>query len=148
MDNIENEQLKPARDVLADILKTMPNAKLTWDPYTQTNQPELARMADFTVTVDNGNYSHTLVVEVVSQGHPRQLRDAINKLLRFRNKANRPDYLVVAAPFITAEGAALCHEDGIGYYDFAGNCRLTFGNYFIDRKSTRLNSSHRCISSA
>jgi hypothetical protein len=133
MDNIENGQLKPARDVLAEILKTMPNAKLTWDPYTQTNQPELARMVDFTVTVDNGNYSHTLVVEVVSQGHPRQLRDAINKLLRFRNKANRPDYLVVAAPFITAEGAALCHEDGIGYYDFAGNCRLTFGNYFIER---------------
>jgi hypothetical protein len=133
MTEIENNALKPAREALANILMAMPNAKIHWDAYSRTSQPELGRMADLTVTFENGHYSHTLVVEVTSQGHPRQLREAIIKLLRFRNKANRPDYLVVGAPFITADGAALCQEDGIGYFDFAGNCRLTFGNFFIER---------------
>ena len=133
MTQIENDQLKPAQEALEGILMKMPNVKLTWDVYARTNQPDLARMTDLTVTVESGHYSHTLVVEITSQGHPRQLREAIIKLLRFRNKANQPAYLVVAAPFITAEGAALCQEDGIGYFDFAGNCRLAFGQYFIER---------------
>jgi hypothetical protein len=39
----------------------------------------------------------------------------------------------VAAPYITGEGAAVCREENVGYFDLAGNCRLAFGNYFIER---------------
>jgi len=70
------------------------------------------------------------VVELKDQGHPRQLREAVNQLLRFRR---RNDYPVVAAPYITGEGAAVCREENVGYFDLAGNCRLAFGNYFIER---------------
>src|SRR5258708_34856542 len=129
----ENDILKTAREALAGILTTLPGAKLEWDMYTRSDQPHLAKMVDFTVTINNGNYQHTLAVEFKSQGHPRQLREAIDRLLRFHHRSNRADYLVVAAPFITAEGAAVCQEENVGYYDLAGNCRLVFGNTYIER---------------
>lgn len=129
----ENQFLKTARETLANILGAVPNVKLEWDTPASSDQPSLLEMRDFTVSMASGHFQHTLVVEVKNQGHPRQLREAIDQLLRFRHRSNRADYLVVAAPFITAEGAAVCREDNVGYYDFAGNCRLVFGNYYIER---------------
>ncbi|SUS07596.1 conserved hypothetical protein [uncultured Defluviicoccus sp.] len=133
--NTESDQLKRARDALESILAAIPGAKLEWNTYARSDQPHLTQLADFTVTVNNDNIHRqdTLVVEFKSQGHPRQLREAIDRLLRFRHRSNRPDYLVVAAPFITNEGAAVCQEEGVGYYDLAGNCRLIFGSYYVER---------------
>jgi hypothetical protein len=133
MPDIENEQLKPAREVLESILMAIPGAKLEWDIYAQSDKPHLTQLADFTVTVNTNHRLDTLVVEFKSQGHPRQLREAIDRLLRFRHRSNGADYLVVAAPFITSEGAAVCQEENVGYYDLAGNCRLIFGNYYVER---------------
>ena len=112
---------------------TLPDAKLEWDTYASSDRPHLEQMADFTVSVNTGHHLHTLAVEVKSQGHPRQLREAIDRLLRHHLRSKRTDYLVVAAPFITKEGAAICQEEKVGYYDLAGNCRLAFGNYYIER---------------
>lgn len=133
MSEIETELLKAARDTVADILMALPDAKLEWDTYANSDRPYLTQMADFTVSVNTGHHRHTLAVEVKSQGHPRQLRQAIDQLLRYHLRSNRADYLVVAAPFITKEGAAVCQEEKVGYYDLAGNCRLVFGNYYIER---------------
>lgn len=99
----------------------------------RSDQPQLNQLADFTVIVNNSQRQDRLAVEFKSQGHPRQLREAIDRLLRFRHRSNRTDYLVVAAPFITAEGAEVCREENVGYYDLAGNCRLIFGNYYVER---------------
>jgi hypothetical protein len=129
----EIEILKPAREALAGILAALPGAKLDWDMYARSDQPHLAKMVDFTVTVTTNNRQHTLAVEFKNQGHPRQLREAVDQLLRFHHRANRADYLVVAAPFITAEGAKVCQEENVGYYDLAGNCRLVFGDTYIER---------------
>lgn len=133
MPEIETDQLKAARKAIESILTAIPGVKLDWDMYARSDQPHLTQLADFTVTVDGGGRRDTLVVEFKSQGHPRQLREAIDRLLRFRHRSNRADYLVVAAPFITSEGAKVCEEENVGYYDLAGNCRLIFGNYFVER---------------
>lgn len=133
MVEIETEQLKAVRHAIESILTAIPGVKLDWDMYARSDQPHLTKLADFTVTVDGGGRRDTLVVEFKSQGHPRQLREAIDRLLRFRHRSNRADYLVVAAPFITNEGAKLCQEENVGYYDLAGNCRLIFGNCYIER---------------
>lgn len=133
MAEIETGQLKPAKEAIESILTAIPGVKLDWDMYARSDQPHLTKLADFTVTLDGGGRRDTLVIEYRSQGHPRQLRDAIDRLLRFRHRSNRQDYLVVAAPFITAEGAKVCQEEGVGYYDLAGNCRLIFGNYYVER---------------
>ncbi len=135
MVTVENDILKRARETLAAIITAIPGTKLQWDTYARSDQPQLANLADFTVSVSNDqtHRQDTLVVEFKSQGHPRQLREAINQLLRFRHRSNRGDYLVVAAPFITDEGAAVCQEENVGYYDLAGNCRLVFGGNYIER---------------
>lgn len=133
MAEIEIDELKAARQAIEGILTTIPGVKLEWDIYAQSDQPQLTKLADFTVTVKANHREDTLVVEFKSQGHPRQLREAIDQLLRFRHRSNRADYLVVAAPFITSEGAKVCQEENVGYYDLAGNCRLIFGNYFVER---------------
>jgi hypothetical protein len=133
MAEIEKHELKIARQAIEGILTAIPGVKLDWDMYARSDQPHLTELADFTVTVDGGGRRDTLVVEFKSQGHPRQLREAIDRLLRFRHRSNRADYLVVAAPFITSDGAKVCQEENVGYYDLAGNCRLLFGNYYVER---------------
>ncbi|HVU32263.1 MAG TPA: type IV toxin-antitoxin system AbiEi family antitoxin [Opitutaceae bacterium] len=130
---IKNEQLKAARRSIESILTTIPGVTLDWNTYFRNEQPVLTNFADFTVTVKTEHRADTLVVEFKPQGHPRQLREAIDRLLRIRHRSNRADYLVVAAPFITSEGAKVCEEENVGYYDLAGNCRLVFGNYFVER---------------
>jgi hypothetical protein len=135
MTDIENNQLKLARDVLGKILSAVPGMKLRWDPYATSDRAAVAKLVDFTVEANNdrNHTAYTLVVEFTQQGYPRQLRQAMDKLLRFHHRANALDYLVVAAPFITAEGATVCREENVGYYDLAGNCLLIFGSYYIER---------------
>lgn len=135
MTNPESDLLKTARDVLKGILETIPAVTLNWDIYQHSDRKDLVPMIDFTVGVQNSALGREdrLAIEVKSRGHPRDLREGINSLFRFQHRAKQSDNLVIAAPFITAEGAALCEEEKVGYFDFAGNCRLQFGGYFIER---------------
>ncbi len=74
-----------------------------------------------------------LVLEVKSSGEPRMIRDAANQLYRYRQAC--PDaYPIVVAPYISPRGAEICEQEGIGYLDLAGNCRLTFGQVYIRRE--------------
>ncbi len=134
MEQTENNLLPRAKEVLESILRQVPGFReLEWDRDQRSDQKDLAALADFTVGLRTEGRLDTIVVEFGKQGHPRQLREAVNQLLRYRHRANRNDYLVVAAPFITAEGATVCREENVGYFDLAGNCRLVFGGYFIER---------------
>ena len=44
-------------------------------------------------------------------------------------------YGIFVAPFISPGAAALCRELGIGYFDLAGNCCLSFGQVYIRREN-------------
>jgi hypothetical protein len=133
MSENEIKLLKTAKNALADILKCIPTLEVRWDVYQHPDYKSFNTLADFTVAVTNGHYSSTFAIAVTPQGHPRQLRDAITRLLRFRHHSNRSDYLVVAAPFITADGAAVCAEEKVGHFDLAGNCRLQFAQCYLER---------------
>ena len=109
----------------------------------QREEAGTARRADWVVTVDSTHRSEPLAVAVCAKGHPRQIQGAINQLLLFRHHSNNPlTYLVVAAPTIGDEGAAMCRKEKIGYYDLAGNCHLMFGTFFIERSGQRGASKH------
>lgn len=130
----ENNLIPKARETLDRILSQVPGVKeLEWDLDLHSAQKDLALRADLAVSVTANDRRDTLVVEIKDQGHPKQLREAVNQLLRNRHRSHRDDYPVVAAPYITAEGATVCREENVGYFDFAGNCRLAFGPYFIER---------------
>lgn len=74
-----------------------------------------------------------LLVEVKGSGEPRLIRGAIQQLREYLQD-ERKAYGVVAAPYISLRAADICKAAGIGFVDLAGNCRLVFGQVFIERQ--------------
>lgn len=74
-----------------------------------------------------------IIVEIKSNGQPRLARDAVNQLLRYRDEVSGM-YGVFMAPYISPRAASICEKAGIGYADLAGNCRLVFGQAYIERR--------------
>jgi len=85
---------------------------------------------DLVVRVSSEDGQQILVFEAKSNGQPRLAREAVNQLkLRFPQ-----GYGVFVAPYISPRTAEICSREGIGYVDFAGNCRLCFGKVFIEQE--------------
>ena len=80
-----------------------------------------------------GNQKKKLLLEIKNIGQPRQIREAVNQLLRFTS--GKPDiYGIIGAPYISPAAAGICEEEGVGYIDLAGNCRLVFTTVYIVRE--------------
>lgn len=84
-----------------------------------------------------GGDTHTLVVDFKRVGQPRFARLAANWFQR-RIPSARVEGLpdptpVFAAPYISDRGAAVAAEEGMGYFDLAGNARLAFGPVYVER---------------
>jgi Transcriptional regulator, AbiEi antitoxin, Type IV TA system len=90
---------------------------------------------DFTVQLRAGNEKWTLVCEVKSSGQPRNIRMAALQAKDFARRVGPGAnvYPVVLAPFISAKTGEICKEMGVGYADLAGNCRLAFGNVYVEK---------------
>lgn len=88
---------------------------------------------DIATTVRIVKQRQRLVVEVKNNGQPRVARTAVYQLARVRE--SEPDiYGVFAAPYISPQTAEICLKEKIGYLDLAGNCRLTFGQVYIEQE--------------
>lgn len=132
----EPENMLPRlQRTLEEILQSVP--LVSHVSFNLAPVPLAKNQVDLLVTVTLSNSTrHELAVEFKQQGHPRQLREALNQILLYRHHGqalNAQLVPVVAAPFITEEGAALCREENINFCDIAGNCRLNFGGLFIER---------------
>ena len=133
MEQAEKVFLDQARGVLERIVAEVPALTLKWDVPTYNIPPEVRQLADFTVEIQHDNHVYTVVAECKAHGYPQQLRQAIDQLIRYRYKVERQDQLLVVAPFITPEGAKLCRDDKVSYFDLAGNCRIAMGSLYIER---------------
>lgn len=94
------------------------------------------RRPDVTVKLRLPDEELLLVVEVKNNGQPRVAKDAVNQLRRWLQEtsgSSRP-YAVLIAPYISAQTAEICSQEGVGYVDLAGNCRLSFGQVYIQRE--------------
>jgi hypothetical protein len=89
--------------------------------------------SDLCLQVKTPGGKSTLLVEVRKVGQPRGIREATNQLLRFKNELPGA-YGVVMAPYISPEGAEICLQEGFGFADLAGNCRLSFDQVFISKE--------------
>jgi len=87
---------------------------------------------DIVVTVHVAKQPLRLAIEVKSNGQPRIARMAAYRLARVLEK-NPGVYGVFAAPYISPRAAEICVEEKIGYLDLAGNCRLAFGQVYIEQ---------------
>jgi len=74
-----------------------------------------------------------IFAEVKNNGQPRVARIAISQLKRYC-EASSDVYCLFIAPYISSKTAEICTNEGIGYLDLAGNCRLSFEGIFIIQK--------------
>ncbi len=89
---------------------------------------------DFALLVRSPGIDFRLVCEVKSSGQPRVAREVCLTLLDYA-RSNKRDYPVFIAPYISPAAAAICDQYNVGYVDFAGNCRLAFGQVYIRREA-------------
>ena len=132
LDNIEVELRSKLTEIFSNLFSDISSIQ-GWE--ILENLPVNANIAraDAVVEVRFKDSSIRLLIEVKSLGHPRQARDAINQLQTISSQEIR-SYPIFIAPYISPATAELCRESGIGYADFAGNCRLTFNGIHIFRE--------------
>jgi hypothetical protein len=133
MDNTEKIQLEQARNVLTAILENVPALKVKWDLPAPSPPPDVAQLIDFGLEIHLDSRLVRIAAEFREHGFPQQLSQAIAQLLRYRYKVGRNDELMVVAPYITPEGAKVCRDDNVSYFDLAGNCRISMGAIYIER---------------
>ena len=85
---------------------------------------------DFILTVRSESINQRLVCEVKSSGQPRIAREACLNLVDY-SRSDKRDYPVFIAPYIGPSAAEICDQYQVGYFDLAGNCRLTFDQVYI-----------------
>ncbi len=88
---------------------------------------------DIVATVRVAKQLQRLAIEVKSSGQPRVARTAAYRLSRTL-ESDSGMYGVFAAPYISPQSAEICVQEKIGYLDLAGNCRLTFGQVYIEQQ--------------
>lgn len=133
MDDTLKKREERAPQLLKDLLANIPQLKVEATRDARGLPPDVAELVDFTCQITHDNRVHTVAVAVKAHGFPQQLREAVDKLIRYRYKAGRNDDLMVAAPYITPEGAKICREDNVSFFDFAGNCRIAIGLLYLER---------------
>ena len=131
MKNIGNAFQHKTVETLKRCLENVPFAQVA---------PELSELEvpgntrpDLVAKVKLTNGDIWIIIEYKPVGEPRIARGALNQLLQYRNKL--PDaYGVFAAPYISPKVAQICIDQGIGYMDLAGNCYLSFGQIYIEKR--------------
>lgn len=98
------------------------------------------RRPDLIAEVTVGGRTKRLLIEVKSPGYPMQLLQAFQVLQWARD--THKGYPVVVADAISARGASLAKEAGVGYLDLAGNCWLNLGDIYIDKTSPERGVRH------
>jgi len=76
-----------------------------------------------------------LLVRFENSGQPRLARLAVYELKAALSELANA-YGVFSAPYISPQAAVICREAGIGYFDLAGNCYLSFGGVYIHKEVT------------
>jgi len=103
------------------------------EPPAPVELPEGDEGPDLAAKLSLPEEEQGILFECKSIGQPRVARNAVNQILRYLERY--PGYYgVFAAPYISPDSAEICSQEGIGYLDFAGNCRLCFGKICIERK--------------
>jgi hypothetical protein len=88
---------------------------------------------DITAWLTSTSGPRVLLIEVKNNGEPRFARQAVNQILSYR-EAFPKSYGVFVAPYVSPHAAQILKEQGIGYLDLSGNCRLCFEGVYVERE--------------
>ena len=126
----EREVLGQGEDAIRACLDRVPFLKIREIKIAPVMQ---GRRPDYVALVESPSGRYNLVVEAKSSGQPRIARQAIDQLRAYSQLLPNP-YPVLLAPYIAASTAKLLEQEGVGYIDLAGNCRLSFAQVFIEQR--------------
>ena len=79
-----------------------------------------------------GHETRLLLIQTRTSGQPRLAREAVNQLLVYRGRLPQA-YCVFGAPYVSESAGKIATDEGIGYVDLAGNCRICFDSVYICR---------------
>jgi len=88
---------------------------------------------DLILSVHSPTVNRRFVCDVKAGGQPRIARQACLNLIDY-SRADKREYPVFIAPYISPAAAAICDQYEVGYFDLAGNCRLAFDQVYIRRE--------------
>lgn len=88
---------------------------------------------DLVATICLGQKRLRIIAEVKNNGQPRVVRFSISQLKRYCENSSDV-YSIFVAPYISSQAAEICINEGVGYLDLAGNCRLSFEEVFIEQR--------------
>ena len=119
-----------AKEALLSCLSRVPFLRVVEIP-TKSNLKNFQEF-DVVIKIELADGVMTLIAEVKNSGQPRLAHDAVNQILRFKEKIPGA-YFVFIAPYISPRAAEICKSEGIGYLDLSGNCLLSFDKIFIEK---------------
>ena len=126
----ENDIKSAAEAALLSCLTKVPFLKVI---DIQKENVEKDAIVDLSVTIEFSGGVMQLIAEVKKSGQPRLAPEAVNQLLRYKDKISDA-YFVFIAPYISPKAADICLSEGIGYLDLSGNCLLSFDKIFIQKR--------------
>jgi hypothetical protein len=126
----ERQLIADISDALRHNLADVPFARLE-----QLSPEQFARAGEidafFRLHLPEG--SQILLIEAKENGQPRNVRHAVDHLLRIRERIPNA-YPVFGARYVSPEAAEILSREGVGYVDLAGNSRLTLNRVYIRRE--------------
>jgi hypothetical protein len=116
--------------VFRSYLESVPFLKIvSWKNHARLGE----FVPDLLIKISLARTEQVIIAETRSSGQPRFAREAVNQLYRYRDAAPGM-YGVFMAPYLSSQAAGICEKADIGYSDVAGNCRLVFGQVYIERR--------------
>ncbi len=129
MKKYEKDLERSSKAALLSCLAEVPFLKIIDE---QSDLREGNIQADLAVKIRTPDSTRQIIAEIKGSGQPRLAREAVNQLLRYKDRIS-DGYFVFIAPFISPRAADICRSEGIGYIDLSGNCLLSFDTIYINR---------------
>lgn len=135
----ENEVVSLLARALRAQLERIPALALTSFEIEReiTHRMPTNRSAQIDIQVEVMVYGRptTLICEVTEPGYPRLVRGAINQIRAYMAMIGGQGVPLVGASWLSPESRRLCEQEGVGWIDLAGNCRIAFEGVYIERES-------------
>jgi len=127
--------VKDANERLHELLSRVPFIQVS-KPQGGTGSREEGELfpMDGFLQVRTANSSWWLLLDVKSHAQMRDARQGLDYLKRYAQAVGKPAYPIFASQYLSPSIRSFCVENGIGYFDFSGNCRLVFDQVFIERE--------------
>lgn len=103
-------------------------------PVVQKYEVAEKRMDGFFAEVElEDGYEFNLLVSVMENAYPALVKEKIKNC----SLVGKRGYFIIMAPYISSHTAKICEENGVGYFDYAGNCLFSKHSIYLCEKGNK-----------